>query len=247
MLNWGPPVEPRPAASVLLVDPKARPWTLLMTRRPGGADFAPGAYVFPGGSLHPEDRCFPDPVRAAAVRELFEEVGILLARRADGRFARDTEGRRLRRELARSTPFWEALAALDLVPAFDRLVFLARWVTPAVIRRRFDTWFFVARRPASQTVVPQAGEVEDWLWIAPCLALAEDGPPLVHATRRILESVALEPHPARLLARLRRRGETPPVEPVVEPLPDGSGFRVVDYPASAPQGDPQRQSPRQRS
>src|SRR2546427_12486439 len=96
MLNDGPPVEPRPASSVLLVDHRARPWTVLMMRRPGGADFAPGAYVFPGGSRHAEDDGFEDPNRASAVRELFEEVGILLARRHDGSFARDRECERLR-------------------------------------------------------------------------------------------------------------------------------------------------------
>ena len=50
-----------------------------MVQRPGGADFAPGAYVFPGGTVHQDDRSFPDELRAAAVRELFEEAGILLA------------------------------------------------------------------------------------------------------------------------------------------------------------------------
>ena len=51
----GPPVTPRPAATVLLVR-DGDPWELLMVRRPGGADFAPGAYVFPGGAVHDEDR-----------------------------------------------------------------------------------------------------------------------------------------------------------------------------------------------
>ena len=87
MLNEGTPVTPRPASSVLLVRSE-RPWRVLMMRRPGGAEFAPGAYVFPGGSVHEEDRSFSNPDRSAAVRELVEEVGVLLARRADGRFAR---------------------------------------------------------------------------------------------------------------------------------------------------------------
>ena len=50
-----------------------------MIRRPGGAEFAPSAYVFPGGSVHAADEGFPDAGRAAALRELFEEAGILLA------------------------------------------------------------------------------------------------------------------------------------------------------------------------
>src|SRR5205807_1944269 len=98
LLNEGPPVEPRPAATVVLTRGRS-PWEVLLMRRPGGAEFAPGAYVFPGGSVHTEDRAFADPYRAAAVRELFEEVGVLLARRGR-RFARDPDCGRLRGLLA---------------------------------------------------------------------------------------------------------------------------------------------------
>ncbi len=69
--------------------------------------------------------------------------------------------------------------------------------------------------------------MESWLWIAPAAALAPGGPPLVHATRRILESVAGEPDLARLIARLRRRRETPPVVPRVVRRPDG-GFEILE-------------------
>src|SRR5437870_421805 len=99
MVNRGAPVTPRPASTVLLVDPAVTPWRLLMMRRPGGAAFAPGAYVFPGGSVHEEDARLGDVDRAAAVRELFEEVGVLLARRRDGRFARDPDCGRVRERL----------------------------------------------------------------------------------------------------------------------------------------------------
>jgi 8-oxo-dGTP pyrophosphatase MutT (NUDIX family) len=200
-----------------------------MMRRPQGADFAPGAYVFPGGSRHAEDEGFEDPHRATAIRELFEEVGILIARRHDGSFARDRECQRLRATLSGGRSFPESLAARELTPALDRLTLLSRWITPEVLRRRFDTRFYLARRPAGQSVQPQAGEVEEVIWISPARALAADGPTLVHATQRVLESVAAEPNPSRLVARLRRRRRDPsPVTPVVEPLPDGSGFRVVD-------------------
>jgi 8-oxo-dGTP pyrophosphatase MutT (NUDIX family) len=227
VLHDGEPVTPRPAATVLLIDQAERPWRLLMMRRPGGADFAPGAYVFPGGSVGAEDGEGPAGRRLAAVRELFEEVGILLARRPDGRTARDRECGRLRERLDVGAGFGPALRDLGLTPALDRLVFLARWITPAVVRRRFDTWFYVARRPPGQTVHPQSGEVSEWLWISPAEALAEGGPTLVHATRRVLQSVAGEPDASRLIARLRRRRETPPVLPRVVPRPDG-GFDVVD-------------------
>src|SRR5437764_15231063 len=102
----GPPVTPRPAATVLLVR-DGDPWELLMVRRPGGADFAPGAYVFPGGTVHEDDRMFDDELRAAAVRELFEEVGVLLVPGA-----RDAECARLRELVEAGTSFGNALTEL---------------------------------------------------------------------------------------------------------------------------------------
>jgi 8-oxo-dGTP pyrophosphatase MutT (NUDIX family) len=226
-LNAGAAVTPRSAASVLMVDQADRPWKVLMMRRPGGADFAPGAYVFPGGSLHVEDAGFEDEFRAAAIRELFEEVGILLARLPSRRFATDRDCLRLRSLLADGRGWPNALGELGLTLAMDRLVFLARWITPAVVSRRFDTRFYVARRPSGQTVHAQPGEVTDWTWITPAQALEPDGLTLVHATRRILQSVTNENDIGRLIARLRRRAETPPVMPRVVRRPDG-GFDVVD-------------------
>lgn len=227
MLNEGEPVAPRPAASVLLIDNRETPWRLLMIRRPGGAEFAPNVYVFPGGSVHKEDRSVEDPGRAAAVRELFEEVGLLLARRSDGRFARDRDCEQLRHLLRSGRGWVPALRQTGLTPALDRLVFLSRWITPEQIVRRFDTRFFLARRPSRQVVHPQPGEVENWVWIAPGEALSGKLA-LVHVTRRILESVAPEVDGSRLLARLRRRRrESPPVQPRVVRQPNGS-FRIVE-------------------
>jgi 8-oxo-dGTP pyrophosphatase MutT (NUDIX family) len=245
LLHDGAPVSPRPSASVLVVDRSQTPWRLLMMRRPGGAEFAPGAYVFPGGSVHEVDRRFADPGRSAAVRELFEEVGLLLARDGSGRLARAAEAAELRQLLAAGQDWPQALSSLGLRPAFDRLVFLARWVTPARLVRRFDTRFFLARRPAAQQVHPQPGEVEEYVWLSPAEALA-GSLTLVHATRRILESVAAEEDATRMFARLRRRRvETPAVEPRLVELPDGS-VEIVD---SAPKlgTRSQRQSSRQRS
>ena len=71
---------PRPSATVLLIR-GSRPFELLLVRRPGGADFAPGAYVLPGGTVCADDRGASDEIKAAAIRERFEEAGILLARR----------------------------------------------------------------------------------------------------------------------------------------------------------------------
>lgn len=218
----GPPVTPRPSATVLLLR-HGTPWELLLVHRPGGADFAPGAYVFPGGTVHADDRSFDDEIRAAGVRELFEEAGILLARRG-GRFAREADCERLRRLTAGGTPFDRALLEFNLEPAFDRLVIFARWVTPALLRRRFDARFYLARLPAGQSVRPQAGEVTDWLWVAPRAALERADITLVYATRAVLESVAGVTRVATLFARARALREIPVVEPRIVQTPSGWGI-----------------------
>lgn len=195
-----------------------------MVHRPGGADFAPGAYVFPGGTVHEDDRAFDDEIRAAAVRELYEEVGILLARK-DRRFAREPDCEKLRGVLAGGTSFSAAIREVGLAPAFDRLVMFARWVTPSLLRRRFDARFYLARLPAGQSVRPQEGEVADWMWIAPQRALSTPEVTLVYATRAVLESVADGRDVSALFARARRMREVPIIEPRIVQTP--SGWEVV--------------------
>lgn len=195
-------------------------------QRPGGAEFAPNAFVYPGGSVHAEDSAYEDVHRAAAVRELFEEVGILLARRHRGGFARAAECEALRAELGDGGSFLAALERLGLRPAFDRLAPLARWVTPEALRRRFDTRFYVARLPAGQDVHPQEGEVVGWRWVVPAHALTDPSLVMVHATRRILESVAGEDDFSRLVRKLRRRVPPEPVRPRV--VQTGGRFEIVE-------------------
>lgn len=190
-------------------------WEVLMMLRPGGAEFAPNAFVYPGGSVHAEDRVYPDLHRAAAIRELFEEVGLLLARRGDRRFARDADCGLVRERLAAGEPFPAALAGAGLIPAFDRLAMLTRWITPEALKRRFDTHFYMAKLPPGQTVHPQEGEVVAWRWVVPAEAVADREFEMVPATRQILASVASEPDPFRLIGRLRRRLPPEPVRPVL--------------------------------
>lgn len=193
-------------------------------RRPGGADFAPGAYVFPGGVVHAEDAQWPDEIAAAAVRELFEEVGILLARDSR-RFARGRDCDRIRALVAGGSSFSDALRTWRLEPALDRLVLLTRWVTPALLSRRYDARFYLARLPAAQEVHSQADEVSDWLWIAPERALREPEITLVYATRKVLESVAGDDDVNSLFARARRLTSVPIVEPRM--VQTGSGWEIV--------------------
>lgn len=222
-INDGPPVTPRPSATVLLLRGR-EPWELLLMRRPGGADFAPGAYVFPGGTVHADDHASTDEIRAAAVRELFEEVGILLARHGK-RFARESDSEKVRGLIGNGTTFAAALGELGLEPAFDRLVLFARWVTPALLRRRYDARFFLAQLPPHQVVHAQEGEVTDWLWIEPEKALASDELTLVYATRTVLGSVASDRDAAKLLSRARRLREIPTVEPRL--VQKESGWEIV--------------------
>ena len=188
------------------------PWELLLMRRPRDADFAAGAYVFPGGVAHAEDAQWGDEIAAAAVRELFEEVGILLAR-GGGRFARDRDSERVRLLVAGGKSFAEALRSIGLQPALDRLVLLTRWVTPALLSRRYDARFYLARLPAGQTVRPEPGEVSDWLWLTPGEALRDPAITLVYATQKVLESVNGGEDATSLMTRTRRLKNVPVVEP----------------------------------
>jgi 8-oxo-dGTP pyrophosphatase MutT (NUDIX family) len=210
-INGGPPVTPRPSATVLLVRGR-QPWELLLVHRPGGADFFAGAYVFPGGTAHADDMGWGDEIRMAAVREMFEEVGILLARR--GRtFAREAECESVRSIVEGGKTFGEALRELRLEPALDRLVMFARWVTPAPMRRRYDARFFLATLPPDQEVRPQEGEVTDFVWTTPDHALSNPKITLVYATRKVLESVASDKDAAKLFSRVRQLKDVPIVEP----------------------------------
>jgi 8-oxo-dGTP pyrophosphatase MutT (NUDIX family) len=192
--------------------------------RPWGSDFAPGAYVFPGGTVHSDDATWEDEIRAAAIRELFEEIGILLARRGRN-FAREKDCELVRSRVEGGASFGTALRELGLEPAFDRLVMFTRWVTPAQLRRRFDARFFLARLPSGQSVHPQPDEVADWMWISPERALADPKVTLVYATRVVLESVATGENVSALFARARRMREIPIVEPRV--VQTENGWEIV--------------------
>jgi 8-oxo-dGTP pyrophosphatase MutT (NUDIX family) len=225
-INEGPPVTPRPSATVLLIRGR-KPWELLLVRRPGGADFAPGAYVFPGGTVHADDLGWSDEIRMAAVREMFEEAGILMARRGR-RFVGEADCELVRSIVASGKTFGEALRELRLEPALDRLVLFARWVTPTPLRRRYDARFFLAHLPAGQQVRPQEGEITDWVWITPKRALATPEITLVYATRAVLESVASEPDATKLFSRARRLRDVPIVEPKM--VKTASGWEMAgDY------------------
>jgi 8-oxo-dGTP pyrophosphatase MutT (NUDIX family) len=168
--------------------------------------------VFPGGTVHADDKLGPDEIKAAATRELFEEAGVLLARRGRS-LASASDCDAMRARLQRRETFPAALAGCGLEPALDRLVLMARWVTPSLLSRRYDARFYLARMPSSQKVVPQEGEVTGWLWITPEHALRDPDITLVYATRSVLETIATGESSAELFKRARSQREVPIVEP----------------------------------
>ncbi|MBK8015456.1 MAG: MBL fold metallo-hydrolase [Betaproteobacteria bacterium] len=174
------PVTPRPAATVLLIRDGANGLEVLMTRRSPTASFAPGAFVFPGGAIdaadaaahvHARRRATQEDSRLtqaiAAIRESFEELGVLLARRADGRHA-DAEDVAV---LDRRGPFFEQCLARRLVLAADEVFLLTHWITDRDLPKRFDVSFLVARMPEGQHPEADGQEQFEPVWVRPPEAL----------------------------------------------------------------------------
>ncbi|MGS5085316.1 MBL fold metallo-hydrolase [Hydrogenophaga sp. A37] len=171
----------RPAATVLLLRDSPQGVEVLMTRRSMTASFAPGAYVFPGGGIDAADaqshgqstrRATQSDLHLtqaiAAIRESFEELGILLARRADGSHL----GTPQIAALDRKGPFAEQCATQGLTLSGAEVFVLAHWITDRDLPRRFDVPFLVARMPEGQEPVADETEQFEPLWVRPTDALA---------------------------------------------------------------------------
>ncbi|WP_062210216.1 NUDIX domain-containing protein [Streptomyces sp. NBRC 109706] len=172
------PPEPRAAATVLLLrDGREGPEVFLLRRRRSMA-FAAGAHAYPGGSVDPRDGAGEPAALAAmaALRELFEEAGVLLAGPAPGELVDDVSGpdwEADRRALvARELSFSAFLAGRRLVPRVDLLRPWARWITPEFETRRYDTWFFAAALPPGQRGRNASTEADHTAWLRPADAVA---------------------------------------------------------------------------
>jgi 8-oxo-dGTP pyrophosphatase MutT (NUDIX family) len=193
------PVTPRDAATVMLLRPVATGsgFEVYMLLRQPSMAFAPGAYVFPGGSVDQRDAdeevawagpaveqwgaifdAPPELARAlvcAAVRETFEESGVLLAGPSADTVVADTTGADWEADrqalLDRSLSLAELLARRSLVLRADLLRPWARWITPAAEPRRFDARFFAAALPPGQRTRDVGGEAKEVQWIIPAAAL----------------------------------------------------------------------------
>jgi 8-oxo-dGTP pyrophosphatase MutT (NUDIX family) len=188
-------VIPRPASTILLLrDGSAAEIEVFMMVRHYEIDFNSGALVFPGGSVDKGDlEIIARPelysggegldagslnFRIAAIRETFEESGILLARPRGSNFLVEAK-RAAQIEVASraalcegKTTFLSVLTDNEMLLALDELVPYAHWITPEGMPKRFDTWFFLAAAPPEQAGAHDGKESTDSIWVSPREALA---------------------------------------------------------------------------
>jgi 8-oxo-dGTP pyrophosphatase MutT (NUDIX family) len=221
---------PRPAATVMLLRPEARAgFAVYMLRRSLRSRFVPDVYVFPGGAVDAADRelaaspavrgsAGPDApeIAVAALRETFEEAGILLAVARDGASlpVGGPELGTLRAELLGGVPLRAILDRHGLALDAGALTYYSNLITPVTEPIRFDAHFFLARAPEDQIAAADAIEVHDGIWISPVDALerAERGElSIIFPTLKHLERLAAQPDIDAALADARSR----PVKPMM--------------------------------
>ncbi len=250
------PDTPIPAATVMLLQDGPVSPRVLMLKRHSRSKVLPELYVFPGGRVDAGDATLasrltgfsPDRLTdvepelaasffVAAIRETFEEAGILLARRRGDSELLDAETLRpllaLRHDLQSGrTSFGDFVGHEDLVLAADLLAVHAHWITPEVVPRRFDTVFFTACAPAGHLAHHDGVEASAHVWIRPEDALAE----LARGERQIifptacnLETLAGFPSCDDVLEASRAR-RVVTVMPVLE---EDEGGKALVIPATA--------------
>jgi 8-oxo-dGTP pyrophosphatase MutT (NUDIX family) len=256
-----PPAIPSPAATlVMLRDRPDGPAEMLMIQRHGKSKFAAGDYVFAGGKVEADD--IPDdverfvrglspeeasarlggdlaPLKAlaywvGAIREAFEEVGVLLAYGPTGAPLRFDERNRERFAGYRAdcqesnTAFIDMLRAEHLTLATDQLGYFAHWITPEEQPLRFDTRFFVAMAPLGQEPAVDGHEIVNLRWLSPeeTLGAIERKEITLRApTLKNLELVAAYPSAPEAVSGLGRR-EVPTIRPRII-LVDGKPLPVL--------------------
>ena len=192
--TWTPPIA-RPASTVVLMKDTPEGLSTYLMRRVLSMAFAAGMHVFPGGRIDDADiaadveftgdpldaeRMSADPDLArgtvvGALREVFEETGVLLAVDAQGRHPLvDGDWERDREAVNQSSAaFGEVLRRRGLVIDPRVMPLWSHWITPEVEERRYDVRFFVARVPPEQDVHDVSGEADHVVWVRPPVAVAE--------------------------------------------------------------------------
>jgi 8-oxo-dGTP pyrophosphatase MutT (NUDIX family) len=259
-------VAARDAATIMLVRDSVLEGVpaleVCMLQRHLNSDFVGGAYVFPGGKVDDEDRT-PAAEEAcagrrdaeasamlgveagglafwvAALRECFEEAGVLLAYRAergDGAVILDAHDPEIRGRLAAlrvalnagEVRFLDACRGEGLRLAMDRVHYFSHWITPEPAPKRYDTRFFVAALPPGQVPIHDDHETVDTVWVRPddALARAKAGEfDLIFPTMKNLEAISRFTTSGELLAAAAAVERVPTVLPRV--VVDERGFRIL--------------------
>jgi 8-oxo-dGTP pyrophosphatase MutT (NUDIX family) len=258
------PVQPRPAATVVLMRGGREAPEILLLKRVRSAGFVPGAWMFPGGRVDDHDAApaliarlngiTPASAHArlgladdagppavaywvAAIREAFEETGILVARDRSGRAAPTASELAIVRDLleevlADETHFASALDRLDVRMDGGALAYIAHWITPVVEPRRFDTRFFAAVVPPGTEPSINPREIGSAVWLTPAEALelnVRDSLPMVFPTIRTLESLLPFHTPEEVLVSFRERA-IPTIVPRLVSTPRGIGMELEEAP-----------------
>ena len=256
------PATPRLAATILLLRDTAAGLEVLMLGRHRGEDMFSGALIFPGGKLAAGDqdsrvraRCsgaegLSDErlaLRVAAIREAFEESGLLLARpRGEPHMVSAARaaslGEQYRKALdTEAIGIAQMLEAEDLVLACEGLVPYAHWITPVHAPKRFDTHFYLASAPDEQIAVHDGTETIDSQWLRPADALADRAAgrrTIVLATFCSLQKLDRSRTTAEALAAARAERIVTVLPEVVERpngrmvvIPAEAGYELNEYPA----------------
>lgn len=251
------PATPRLSATILLVRDGEAGLEVLMVKRHYEIDFAAGALVFPGGKACEDDARADwaprldgamDPVMVpaaiSAVREAFEESGLLLARHES---ARGPDGPLVDAAVAGALgphraavdrgeeSFLDLMAAHGLVLALDRLVHFGHWITPTMMPKRFDTHFFLAATPPGQFAEQDGRETTEAVWLNPQAALDSEAAgeaTIIFPTRMNLRKLARAAHVGDALERfageavltvLPEMGRSPDGRPCLY-IPEAAGY-----------------------
>ena len=183
---------PIPASTVALLRDVEGGVEVCMLRRPGRSSFAPGAIVFPGGALDESDGTGDAAYSVAGVREVLEEVGILIGGSAPGAGEHDLDERisAARAQVLAGANFAGVLTEHGLEITPERLVYIGHFITPPREGRRFDTRFFAIASGLLQPVRIHAAEAVEGGWHRPETMLALEFPAIMPPTRMLCHEFA---------------------------------------------------------
>lgn len=249
-----PMTSPRPAATTVVLRDRDGGCEVLLLRRSPHSGFAANYWVFPGGTVDAADRTLPrhryrgiDPdglverfagnadtvlgFHVAAVRETFEEAGMLLASGDVADADLESARRGVSVRSADAAAFSAFLDRYDLVLELGRLAYLARWITPRISGRRYDTAFFVTGVPTCQVARHDEVETTAKQWVHPARALdahRAGALRLMRPTAATLGWLADHRSAAAAVSAARAQPTVPWILPHVERRGDGS--RLVLHP-----------------